>query len=132
MLIMKLCLYGSIYKNSHYLPEIESGYRLTSKVYELSIPWINFCIIINKNKFKQSKIFSSVISSPYLPLNDIKSVLICFYWENNYFLFKIVLFSSKFLSYLKITFDLWYKDIIRPKQNEGQILVHRFQKKHTV
>ena len=32
--------YGSIYKNGHYLPEIESGYRLTSKVYEL-IVWIN-------------------------------------------------------------------------------------------
>ena len=34
---MKLCLYGSIYKNGHYLPEIESGYRLTFKVYELII-----------------------------------------------------------------------------------------------
>ena len=32
-----LLIFGSIHKNGHYLPEIESEYRLTFKVYELTV-----------------------------------------------------------------------------------------------
>ena len=43
----KLCVYGSIHKNGHFLSEIEFGYRLTSKVYELTVENIHFYLVFN-------------------------------------------------------------------------------------
>jgi hypothetical protein len=49
---MKLWLYGSIYRNGHYLPEIESEYRLTSKVYELNCDILTYVMLwLARNAF---------------------------------------------------------------------------------